>query len=114
MNLDDFLTKLAEQTDDIDFAETMAVIDAHYQFNPTQFRNGELMNEAGQNNGSCKIFAFGLLHFLPKEQTLACFGDYYRKDVLENPEGDDHQNIRNFMKTGWDGVLFEGFALTPQ
>lgn len=114
MNLDDFLNKLANQADNVDFTETMAVIDAHYQFNPTKFTNGELENEAGQNNGSCKIFAFGLLNFLSEEQTLACFGDYYRKDVLENPEGDDHQNIRNFMQTGWDGVLFEGFALIAQ
>lgn len=114
MNLDDFLTKLANNSDDIDFTEVMTVIDANYQFNPTKFRNGELENEAGQNNGSCKIFAFGLLHFLSEEQTLACFGDYYRKDVLENPEGDDHQNIRNFIETGWNGVLFEGFALAAQ
>jgi hypothetical protein len=35
---------------------------------------------------------------------LACFGAYYRNDVLGNPEGSDHGNIRNFMESGWAGV----------
>jgi len=48
---------------------------------------------------------------LDAQQTLACFGDYYRVDVLQNPEGVDHQNIRNFMTYGWDGVAFKGEAL---
>lgn len=46
-----------------------------------------------------------------KEETLALFGDFYRNDVLKNPGGNDHQNIRNFMEFGWDGILFEGEAL---
>ncbi|GAK84871.1 type III effector HopPmaJ [Vibrio ponticus] len=39
------------------------------------------------------------------------FGDFYRKDVLGNPDGDDHQNIRNFIAHGWNGIKFEGQAL---
>jgi hypothetical protein len=31
--------------------------------------------------------------------------------VLKHPEATDHQNIRNFMKTGWEGIRFEGEAL---
>ncbi len=46
---------------------------------------------AGQNNGSCKIFAFGLAQDLSPEQTLACFGQFYRNDVLGFPENTDHQ-----------------------
>ena len=43
------------------------------------------------------------------------FGDYYRKDVLEHPDGTDHANIRAFMEVGWDGVKFpDGFALSPK
>jgi hypothetical protein len=34
--------------------------------------------------------------------------------VLKNPDGTDHQNIRNFMKHGWDGVRFEGEPLKPR
>lgn len=67
-----------------------------------------LINEAGRNEGSCKISALARLHGLDQSQTLALFGDYYRKDVLENPTGNDHQNIRNFMRDGWDGIVFKG------
>jgi hypothetical protein len=48
---------------------------------------------------------------LSKEEALQLFGDYYRKDVLLNPNGKDHQNIRNFMNSGWEGVQFDGEAL---
>jgi len=33
------------------------------------------------------------------------FGEHY-KDVLANPSGNDHPNIRNFMKLGWGSVTF--------
>ena len=111
MNLETFLDKLNTQPNQVAFTETMATIEENYTFTPTAFTNGETKNEADTNNGSCKIFALGLLNKLNEEQTLACFGDYYRKDVLENPKGDDHQNIRNFMTTGWIGIKFEGEAL---
>ena len=42
------------------------------------------------------------------------FGSYYRDDVLGDPSGEDHANIRNFMKYGWDGVLFDSNALTAK
>ena len=87
------------------------MIDALYDFTPTTFKNGELMNEQGQNNGSCKLFAFAKLHNLNLQQTLNCFGAYYRDDVLKHPEATDHQNIRNFMKYGLAGIKYEGNAL---
>lgn len=111
MPLPTFLQRLNDTPDSIAFTDTIAVIDALYDFTPTPFSNGGLRSEAGQNNGSCKIFSFGKLHSLTSQQTLACFGDYYRKDVLGNPEGTDHQNIRNFMQTGWEGIRFQGEAL---
>lgn len=111
MNLDTYLTKLNAAPDTVTFDETMAVIDAMYDFTTTPFMNGSLNNEAGKNNGSCKIFSFAHLHQLSQQQTLHCFGDYYRKDVLGNPEGTDHQNIRNFINTGWKGIEFQGDAL---
>ena len=93
------------------FAEVISHIDENYSFTPTRFTNGKTVNEANQNNGSCKIFSFAKLQDLTEEQTLNLFGDYYRKDVLQNPEGTDHQNIRNFMESGWKGIAFEGYAL---
>lgn len=111
MELNDFLQRLNDSPDSIAFADTMAVIDAMYKFTPTSFKNAALLNEAGKNNGSCKLFSFARLHHLSKQQTLNCFGDYYRKDVLLNPEGTDHQNIRHFIATGWEEIKFEGNAL---
>lgn len=113
MRLDDFLKKLNDNPESISFDDTMAVIAASYEFTPTAFANGQVRNEAGQNSGSCKLFAFASLNGLSQAQTLACFGAYYRDDVLKNPEGTDHQNIRNFMKTGWDGIRFDGTPLRP-
>jgi hypothetical protein len=106
--------RLNESPESVAFNDTMAVIEALYDFTPAAFRNGELNNEAGQNNGSCKLFSFAKLQGLSQQQTLHCFGDYYRKDVLDNPDGSDHQNIRNFIKTGWDGIEFSGAALIPK
>lgn len=113
MTLDTFLATLTTSPDNIEFTDTMAVIESLYDFIPTQFSNGPVTNPAGDNNGSCKIFAFGLAQDLTQQQTLACFGRYYRDDVLANPEGSDHQNIRNFMITAWKGIHFESEALPP-
>ncbi|WP_064198125.1 MULTISPECIES: HopJ type III effector protein [Emticicia] len=114
MTLDSFLKKLNETPQEVAFTDTMAIVEALYDFTPTAFKNGDLHNEAGQNSGSCKLFSFAKLQNFSVEQTLACFGDFYRKDVLENPDASNHQNIRNFMETGWEGISFEGTALTEK
>jgi hypothetical protein len=106
MDLNTFLQKLNTNPESIAFGDTMAVIEALYDYTPAAFKNGELMNEAGQNAGSCKLFAFAQLQGLSTQQTLACFGSYYRDDVLKHPQATDHQNIRNFMKSGWAGIAY--------
>lgn len=108
------IQKIKERPNEISFQEVISFIDDNYTFTPTAFTIGEAKNEAGQNNGSCKIFSFAQLNKLSKEETLALFGDYYRIDVLQNPEGRDHQNIRNFIKFDWDGLTFNGEALRYQ
>ena len=104
--------QLERSPEEIQFKDVIAFIDEHYDFTPTQFTNGNTVNDAGQNNGSCKIFSFAQLNDLSKEETLHLFGEFYREDVLKNPEGTDHQNIRNFRGSGWDGISFEGKALS--
>ncbi len=96
----------------VDFKKVMEVIENGYDFSPTEFKNGKLTNTENSNNGSCKIFAFGQLNQLSEQATLNAFGEFYTKDVLENPNGDDHQNIRNFMQFGWQGITFKKSALT--
>ncbi|QSB02892.1 HopJ type III effector protein [Methylomonas sp. EFPC1] len=116
MIVNDFLQRV-KSGQAVEFQEVIALIAEHYQYQPTEFSNGlqqPLVNEAGRNEGSCKIFAFAKLHKLTVEQTLALFGDYYRQDVLGNPSGDDHQNIRHFMRDGWEGIVFKGEALQAQ
>lgn len=111
MTLNDFLATLKSNPKQIDFSETMAVIDHYYKFTPTAFTNGTLENTADQNLGSCKLFAFAVDQNLSKEETLACFGAHYFENVLINPNGTGHQNIRNFIKTGFEGLHFETFPL---
>lgn len=110
MLLNDFLTKV-KAGELVNFADTIAVITENYIYTPTAFRNGNVENAAGQNEGSCKIFAFAKLNQLNESETLSLFGDYYRVDVLQNPDANDHQNIRQFIQNGWTGVLFESEAL---
>ena len=113
MQLTEFLAKVSTDPEQIHFSDTIAVIDSHYRFLPTAFRNGDFHNDVGQNSGSCKIFSFAQLHTLTSEQTLHCFGDYYRVDVLQKPDDVDHLNIRNFIRFGWQGIAFLDDALIP-
>lgn len=110
MTLNNFLNAVKANSP-VNFSETIAVISENYAYQPTAFRNGSVENAAGQNEGSCKIFAFAKLNELSEVQTLSLFGDYYRVDVLENLDATDHQNIRQFMQHGWEGIVFEGEAL---
>ena len=109
----EMIAQLQQASDDLYFSNTIDIIDVLYDFTPTAFTNGDLRNEANQNNGSCKLFSFAKLHNFTEIETLACFGQYYR-GVLESPDGDDHQNIRHFIKTGWAGIQFDGIALAEK
>lgn len=114
MPIEALLQQLHISPSNIEFTDVMAVIDNAYNFSETAFKNGDTHNAAGTNNGSCKVFAFAKLQQLDKANTLALFGDYYRTDVLKHPDGEDHANIRNFMQFGWDGITFEGQALSAR
>lgn len=111
MTIQEFYTKLKANPTAITFSETMKVIENNYNFTPTTFTNGNITNLAGSNSGSCKLFAFAKAQKLTQEETLFCFGEHYQ-NVLENAAGNSHQNIRNFMKTGFEGLSFEGKVLS--
>ncbi|UGS23872.1 HopJ type III effector protein [Flavobacterium channae] len=110
MTIAELITKV-KQSEVFPFAEVIKTIDANYSFTPTFFKNGDVVNEENQNNGSCKVFSFAKMQHLTKEETLFLFGEHYQK-VLETPNDSDHQNIRNFMNFGWDGIVFEKEALS--
>ncbi|MDK1286884.1 HopJ type III effector protein [Pseudoalteromonas umbrosa] len=109
--LEKFIERVTHQGESVEFEHTIQVIDKLYEFTPCEFKNGEQNNEAGTNLGSCKILAFAKQHELSEQATLHCFGQYYRHDVLQHPNGDDHGNIRNFIKYGWNGVSFKASPL---
>ena len=118
MSLADFLQQLHNSPETIEFTAVMAMIEQHYHYTPTRFTNGQgdtkVVNAAGTNEGSCKLFAFAQDQQLNQAQTLACFGSYYRDDVLKHPDGNDHANIRNFIQYGWQGIAFDQPALVKK
>ncbi len=116
MVLEKLLEQIINSPQSVDFTDVMEAINVSYHYTPTQFTNGfaedKVVNEAGTNEGSCRVFAFGLDQQLNEQQTLACFGTFYRDDVLGNLDGEDHANIRAFIKHGWAGISFNGQVLT--
>ena len=116
MNVNTLIDKIRSTPDTVEFNEVIDCIAENYEYTATRFSNGKgetaAINEAGTNEGSCKIFAFAQLNDLSEKETLACFGQYYREDVLQHPDSDDHANIRNFMLHGWSGIQFDSAALT--
>ncbi|CAH0991619.1 hypothetical protein SIN8267_01728 [Sinobacterium norvegicum] len=112
--LEQLIQQLNNSADTVEFTDVIAVIAEYYDYTPAAFTNGGTRNEAGTNEGSAKIFAFGLLNELTPAQTLSCFGTYYRHDVLNHPDNNDHQNIRNFINSGWNGISFDQPALSKK
>nr|WP_283392351.1 HopJ type III effector protein [Photobacterium phosphoreum] len=110
------LEHIKQTPNKIDFNDIITAICHYYHYQPTRFTNGNvdnmIINQAGTNEGSCKIFAFAQLYQLSKDETLACFGAFYRHDVLEHPQENNHQNIRQFMLSGWNGITFDRSPLT--
>ena len=97
----------------LNFKDVIEFIETHYQHQPTAFKNGDAFNEATQNQGSAKVFSFAQINDLTKEDTLYLFAEHYTS-VLNTPDATDHQNIRQFMKNGWDGIQFERQVLISQ
>jgi len=68
----------------IPFTGVIKFIETYYQHRPTAFKNGNAYNEATQNQGSAKVFAFAKLNNLSKEDTLYLFAEHYQA-VLATP-----------------------------
>lgn len=108
MNTSELLEGLKNKT--INFASVLEYIESLYTHTPTGFTNGAQRNESNQNQGSAKVFGFANEEGLSKEDTLLLFAEHYQA-VLETPNDLDHQNIRQFMMNGWDGITFDGVTL---
>lgn len=104
----ELLASIKEGT--VKFADVINFIETFYQYQPAAFTNGEAYNQATQNQGSAKVFAFAKLNELEEKDTLLLFAEHYQA-VLASPQATDHQNIRQFMANGWGGIRFESEAL---
>jgi len=93
------------------FLDFTNLIDQEYEFLNVAFKNNNLVNSKEENQGSAKVFCFGLMHSLSVEDTIRCFGEHYQS-VLDEPENhNSHLNIRSFISYGWQGVLINQNAL---
>lgn len=111
-SIKNYIASLKRGPSALSFAQTLEVIDAHYCFAPTGFKNGSVINAAGENSGSCKVFSFAQMHKLSHDMALAMFAEHYQ-NVLDNPSADNHANIRAFIDSGFDGLVFDDEALEP-
>ncbi len=103
-----FLSQLEQEN--FQFETTLAFIEEHFDFTPSAFNNGGVLNSIEQNQGSCKVFALAELLNLSQQQALCCFGQHYR-DVLATPDVDNHHNLRRVLKEGLDNISFDQFPL---
>lgn len=118
MNLKSLKEALKNHPETIEFNDVIALISEHYTYTPFAFDNGLgsdiVKNAAGTNEGSCKVFAFADDQNLTEEETPFLFGRYYIEEVLQQPESDNHANIRSFLKYGWEGITFYGPILVAK
>ncbi len=96
---------------EIKFSNVLLFIESHYTHTPAAFKNGAQLNAATENQGSAKVLRFAQLNRLSETDTLKLFAEHY-DDVVATPNSVNHQNIRQFMQFGWEGVRFENEALT--
>lgn len=102
------LIRDAEQNNVI-FQNVISVIRTHYECTPVAFSTGygtalQTHNAAGTNAASSQLLAYARRLGLDAPTTLALYGEHHR-DVLADPTGQSHANIRAFMANGWAGVV---------
>lgn len=53
------------------FEEVMELIDEHYETGLLEFKNGDLLNKQGENEGSGKLLSYAALSDMDKDTTLS-------------------------------------------
>ena len=104
MTLENLLEKATRN--EIVFKDVISFIENNYSYTPSAFKNGKQLNAENENQGSAKLLYFSKMNNLSKDETLKLFAEHYHS-VLESPDGNDHQNIRQFMQNGWETVSFD-------
>tara|TARA_B110000263_G_scaffold217501_1_gene203616 strand:+ start:65 stop:406 length:342 start_codon:yes stop_codon:yes gene_type:complete len=113
VNTEEYIEKLKSGFH-MKFTDFLDLIEQEYSFSNIAFTNNGLTNSKDENQGSAKVFCFGLMHSLDEKDAIRCFGEHY-KSVLKSPEDvTSHLNIRNFMEMGWEGVSIDETALSAK
>ena len=110
MNTNEYLEKLRSGVK-MNFSDLTNLIDQEYEFLNVAFKNNDLINSKEENQGSAKVFCFGLMHSLSEEDTIRCFGEHYQSVIDEPKNNNSHLNIRSFISNGWKEVLINQNAL---
>ena len=113
MNTQQYLERLTAG-EEMTFSDFTDLIDSEYSFTSVAFTNGDLENTDDENQGSAKVFCFGLMYDLGEHEVLRCFGEHYQSVLGSLADGTSHLNIRNFMRKGWQGVSIDASALSKK
>jgi len=118
----DQLPQILEMWTEGNFDRFIALIDSIFETHPVEFHNGiinhgetattsasytTLINEAGSNLWSLKVFAFAIMMGYTASQALSLFGEHYN-DVIEDPNSGRHLNIEQVYKHWLWGVQIQG------
>ncbi|MDR1027138.1 MAG: HopJ type III effector protein [Rickettsiales bacterium] len=91
-----------------DFQQVLSVIDKNYDYTPTQFAVTDGWGDTNgldQNQGAGRVLAFAKERRLDEEAALQLFAEHYQ-NVVDNPNGDNHKNIRLLAAHGLNQVHF--------
>ena len=65
-----FNSNVEMDADNLMFEEVIELIDTHYESQLLEFKNGDMLNKQGENEGSAKILSYAALSGMDKETTL--------------------------------------------
>lgn len=87
---------------------TIKALKYFYKIPNSGFSIGNCVNGPNENTGSLLIFMYARAgkQVLSNDQIKELFAEAW-DEVVEDPEGSSHQNIRNFIQYGIAGVVFE-------
>ena len=88
-----FNANVEMNADDLKFEEVIELIDTHYEYGLVEFKNGDIVNKQGENEGSAKLLSYAALAGMDKETTL--------KVSHHRPESKGHVAGYNFSNTCW-------------
>ena len=86
------------------FDAVSVALEAFFNFTDMPMQIGSVKNEVGQNLGSKIRCAVAVELGASKEELLSWFGVFH-KEVLADPDGDNHPNIRAIMEHGIAGII---------